>query len=161
MPARVLRLVLILLISAACATPISAPSPWTAVESVCAPVFVDLTPLAGVSEYYYLAIDGLDPSDSYLSHLISLARATGRSENLRKRSQLKADQAGEPLLKAVNLSCGGLRWETGDRARVSGSGLIAPFPGQAFVLGGHGQQYLLERQRGAWVIIRKEGFWVS
>jgi len=152
---------LMLIAVTACAAPVNAPSPWTAEEAVCAPVFLDLTPFANASEYYYLSLDGHDPSDSYLSHLVGLARSAGRSENMRKRSRLNTDQAKEPLLKAVNLSCGGLRWETKDRVRVSGSGLIAPLPGQAFALGGHGEQYILERRKGTWVIVRRERFWVS
>jgi len=134
---------------------------WSLVEAVCAPVLIDLIPKAGVEEDYYVSLDGQDPSDSYLSHLITLARSGRRSENMRKHSQLKPDQAAQPLLRAVNVACGHLRGGAHGVARVSGSGLIAPMPGQAFALGGHGFDYVLERRDDVWVIIRREGFWVS
>jgi hypothetical protein len=155
-------LILLLTVTVACAAaPRSAPDRWSSVEAVCAPVVIDLVPYAGVSEYYYISLNGQDPSGSYLSHLVDLARSLGRSANVKKRAQLKADQAAQPLLNAVNISCGRLQWETANRVRVSGSGLIAPLPGEAFALGGHGSVFILERRNGAWVIVGREGFWVS
>lgn len=85
--------------------------------------------LASAFESYYLSFAGNDSSAPYLAYLIGLARSAGRSENLRMHSRLEADQIAEPELKAVNLSCGKLQWETNDRVRAAGNGQIAPMPG--------------------------------
>ena len=156
-------LALLLMVIAACMTPTNPPERWSSVEDVCAPVLISLVPSAGAlgaPEYYYISVDGQDPSSAYLAHLTAVARSVRRSENMRKRSQLKIDQAGHPRRRAVNVSCGGLRWETTDRARVSGSGLIVPLPGEIAV-GGHGSVFILERRHGGWVIVGSEGFWTS
>ncbi len=154
---------MLLTVTAACTAPLITPDRWTSLEAVCAPVLVDLVPYADadVSVHYYIDLDDDDPSDFYLAHLVELARSASprRSENMGKHSQLKTDQARQPLLKAVNISCGRLRWETADRARVSGSGGIAPLPNHAPTLRGHGAVFILERRNGAWVIVGKEGFW--
>jgi hypothetical protein len=153
-------LVLRLMVTAACATPRNAPERWSSVENVCAPVLVELVPYAGVPEYYYISLDEQDPSDAYLTHLIEVARSVRRSDNMRKRSHLKADHAAHPLRRAVYVSCGRLQWETADRARVFGSGVIVPLRSELAV-GGHASTFVLERRNGAWVIVGREGFWLS
>ncbi|HSB44443.1 MAG TPA: hypothetical protein VLD60_05490 [Nitrospira sp.] len=152
---------LLLATIAACAGPLKVSSSWTSLEDVCGPVFVELIPYSWVDEHYFISLDGHDPSDAYISHLKDLAHAAHRSANLKKRSQLAADQASQPLLKAVNISCGNLRWEGADRVRVAAGGLIAPMPGQRFALGGSGSDFVLERRNGQWAIVAREGFWVS
>ena len=152
-------LVLLLMLTAACATPRSTPQRWSSVEDVCAPVLISLVPGAGVSEYYYISLDGRDPSNSYLTYLIERARSARRSENLKTHSQLEADQSAQPLLRTVIVSCGELQWETADKARVYGIGLLVPRRGE---IGGGGTSrvFVLERRNGAWVIVGHEGFGV-
>jgi hypothetical protein len=131
------------------------------VEEVCIPVMVDLIHGPALSdEVYYVGVDGKDPSDQYLAHIADLARRAGRTRMIKKRSDLTGDQAAQPRLTAVLVSCGGATWESAERVQVYGSGGIPRGPWRPMPRGGMGGPFILERRDGVWTIIQRGPFWV-